>query len=325
MFDITALGELLIDFTPSGISENGNILFERNPGGGPGNLLAAASKLGARTAFLGKVGDDMFGRFLEETLTDNNIDTSGMKVSRTVNTTLAFVQLDPNGDRSFSFYRNPGADMMLEEGEIDETIIKSSKIFHFSSISMTDEPAKSATLRALEIAKKNDLIISFDPNYRPMLWRTPDDAKREILNGLKYANILKISDEEMAFITGESDMATGTECLRHYGINFIIVTLGKKGLFYKIGDMSGSLPTYNVKTIDTTGAGDAFLGGLLFKLKDINLPGILRLKKNEIENILDFANAVGACSTTKKGGIPSMPQPDEVEHCLKHMPKLIQH
>lgn len=323
MLDILALGELLIDFTPSGLSENGNMLFERNPGGGPANMLAAASGLGAKTAFIGKVGDDMFGRFLEKTLIDNHIGVSGLKFSRTVSTTLAFVQLDEHGDRSFSFYRNPGADMMLEEVDVDEKLIKASKIFHFGSISMTDEPARRATLKAVQIAKENDIVISFDPNYRPLLWRSPDDARREMILGLEFADILKISDEEMEFITGENDLTEGTKLLSDSGIGFVVVTLGKKGLFYRMGDITGSLPTYDVKTIDTTGAGDAFLGGLLFKLKDMDLPGILSIEKDKIENILGFANAVGACSTTKKGGIPSMPRLDEVDYCMKHADKII--
>jgi fructokinase len=265
----------------------------------------------------------MFGRFLEQLLRENNIDTAGLKFSQTVNTTLAFVQLNGSGDRSFSFYRNPGADMMLEEADVDDRIIRDSRIFHFGSISMTNEPSRAATLKALKIAKENGLIISFDPNLRPPLWKSLDDAKKEILTGLKYADLLKVSEEELEFITGEDDLRKGSNHLTEMGIRFIVVTLGKKGAFYKIGDKTGHLPTYDVKVVDTTGAGDAFMGGLLYRLKDIGLPEILSMPAAEIEEMLDFSNAVGACTTTRKGGIPSVPRFDEVEECMKNVRKLL--
>jgi fructokinase len=323
MFDIIALGELLIDFTPYGISDGGNPVFERNPGGAPANLLSAASKLGARTAFIGKVGDDLFGRFLAKTLKDNNIDTRGLRSSQTVNTTLAFVHLDSHGDRSFSFYRNPGADMMLEEKDLDHEMIKASKVFHFGTLSMTDEPARSATIKALEIARQNGALISFDPNLRPPLWKSLEEAKKQMIKGLEFADILKLSGEELEFLTGEKDVEKGVEYLGKYGIKLIIVTLGPLGVFYRIGDMTGRLPTYDVKVVDTTGAGDAFLGGALYKLKDIDPSQLGSLTRKEIEGVLDFANAVGACTTTKKGGIPAVPELQDVLRCMKDVPKLI--
>ncbi|MGE5612902.1 MAG: PfkB family carbohydrate kinase [Bacillota bacterium] len=324
MFDITALGELLIDFTPHGFSESGNPLFERNPGGAPANLLSAASKLGAATAFIGKVGNDAFGRFLAKTLEACNINTSGLKFSDSVNTTLAFVHLDEKGDRSFSFYRNPGADMMLEERDIDESLIKSSRIFHFGSLSMTGEPARSATLKALEIAKDSGAVISFDPNLRPPLWKSLDDARAQMRKGLEYANILKISEEELEFLTGEKEPAKGTEILLNCNCNIalIIVTLGPSGAFFRAGSLTGRVPTYDVKVVDTTGAGDAFLGGALYKLKGLGLEQLCTLSKKDLEDILSFANAVGALTTTKRGGIPAVPGIHDVERCMKEVPRL---
>ena len=317
MFDITALGELLIDFTPAGVSPAGNRIFETNPGGAPANMLAAASKLGASTAFLGMVGNGQFGQFLEKTLKDNRIDTRGLKFSQSINTTLAFVHLDEKGDRSFSFYRNPGADMMLSEEDLEADVIKSSRIFHFGSISMTDEPSRSATLKALEIAKNSGAVISYDPNLRPLLWKSLAEAKERILTGLNFADILKISGEELEFITGEKDIVRGTKELDKYGVKLIIVTLGPAGAFYRANDITGFQPTYDVAVVDTTGAGDAFLGAFLFKLRGFDLNDVKRLTANDLDKIIKFANAAGACTTTKKGGIPAVPELTEVEHCMR--------
>lgn len=322
MFDIAAIGELLIDFTPAGISSAGNLIFERNPGGGPANLLAAASKLGASAAFLGKVGNDQFGHFLEKTLKNSHIDTRGLRFSESVSTTLAFVHLNEQGDRSFSFYRNPGADMMISEGELDADILKSSKIFHSGSVSMTDEPSRSATLKAVEFAKNSGAIISFDPNLRPPLWKSLEEAKKQILTGINSADVLKISGEELEFITGEKDLARGTKQLEiKYGIKIITVTLGPAGAYYRAGDITGYHPTYDVPVVDTTGAGDAFLGAFLFKLRNTDLKDIRNLSSNELDGIMDFANAAGACTTVKKGGVPAVPELAEVERCMRETPK----
>jgi fructokinase len=323
MFDVTALGELLIDFTPSGVSENGNPLFERNPGGAPANVLASLSRLGARTAFIGKVGNDQFGRFLRDCLNLNKIDVSGLKMSETVKTTLAFVHLTDTGDRSFSFYRDPGADLTLEPSEILADMIRHSGIFHFGSLSLTDEPARSATLTALEIARDNGVIISYDPNLRPPLWKSPAEAEREIRRGLEYADILKISDEELVFITGESDLEKGSRILSDMGIGLIFVTLGLRGTFFRHGGDTGKLDTYGVRVIDTTGAGDAFLGGILYGLRGKKRADLAGLDKAEIERMTDFANAVGALTTTKKGAIPAVPSLEEVQSCMKDIPKLM--
>lgn len=323
MFDVTALGELLIDFTPHGISDNGNPLFERNPGGAPANVLAAVSRLGARAAFIGKVGNDQFGSFLTECLLENNIDVSGLGKSDRVKTTLAFVHLSETGDRSFSFYRDPGADLMLEPSDIPEDIIRQSSIFHFGSLSLTDEPARSATLKALSIARDNNVIISYDPNLRPPLWRSLSDAEREIRRGLEYADILKLSEEELYFITNEGDLEKGSRLLSDMGIGLIFVTLGPKGTFYRHGSDTGRLDTYDVRVVDTTGAGDAFLGGVLFRLRGKKRKDLAELCKTEIEQITDFANAVGALTTAKKGAIPAIPSLQEVLDCMKHIHKLV--
>jgi fructokinase len=322
MFDVVALGELLIDFTPAGISNAGNELFEKNPGGAPANVLAAVSKLGKSTAFLGMVGEDQFGIFLKEVLKKNGINVTGMKFSKEINTTLAFVHLDEKGDRSFSFYRKPGADMMLTKDDIDYDVIKNSKIFHFGSISMTDEPSRSATLAAVEFAKANGLIISYDPNFRPPLWKSAGDAVENMKVGLKYADILKISEEELELITGIKDMDKGAAMLYDMGVKVVLVTLGPRGCFYRYKGGTGRLDTYDTKVVDTTGAGDSFLGGVLYRLSEKRLEDICQLPKDEFEDIIDFSNAIGSLTATKKGAIPAMPTLEEVNMCRKQVPKL---
>lgn len=322
MFDVVALGELLIDFTPSGKSENGNMLFERNPGGAPANVLAALAKLGNKTGFIGKVGEDQFGYFLRSILNDINIDTTGLVTSKEVNTTLAFVHLDENGDRSFSFYRKPGADMMLTEKDINYELIKTSKIFHFGSVSMTDEPSRTATLKAADYARKNKVLVSYDPNLRPPLWCDLDTAKRIIIDGLKFTDVLKVSEEELVFLTGIKDLSEGSEYLsRQNDIKLIFVTRGPKGCFFRFGNNTGFKPAYDVKTIDTTGAGDAFWGGILHQLiKRGNDSSCLTIK--DIEEIADFGNAAGSLATTRRGAIPAMPSLYEIEACRNTVRKI---
>lgn len=325
MYDVVALGELLIDFTPAGRTENGNMIFESNPGGAPANVLVLLAKLGRSCAFIGKVGDDQFGRFLKDVLEKNKVDTKGLVFSGEVNTTLAFVHLDEHGDRTFSFYRKPGADVILEKNEIDFNLIGSSKIFHFGSVSMTNEPARSATLEAARYARENNVIISYDPNLRPPLWDDLVFAKEVILEGMKYANILKISEEEAEFLTGINSLEKSSEYLANkYGIQLILITLGSKGSFYRRGTKIGCTPTFDVKTIDTTGAGDAFLSGLLFQVLESKKP-IDEITDSEMRKFIEFANAAGSLSTTKKGAIPAMPTKEEILKCLtenKYLTKL---
>ena len=218
MFDVVALGELLIDFTPAGTSEAGNVLFERNPGGAPANVLAAVTKLGGTGALIGKVGSDQFGFFLRDVLEKHGIDGRGLRFSHDVNTTLAFVQLNEHGDRSFSFYRKPGADTTLAPEDLDFGLIDSAKIFHFGSLSMTDEPARSATRTALEYARKKGKIITYDPNWRPVLWTSDEQAKENMLFGLQYADVLKISEEELMFLTGSGDIDAGSRRFLERGV-----------------------------------------------------------------------------------------------------------
>jgi fructokinase len=317
MNDVVALGELLIDFTPYGISESGNSLFERNPGGAPANVAVALSKLKNKTAFIGMVGNDEFGTFLKNVLEDNGVNTVGLKFNNKVNTTLAFVHLKSNGDRNFSFYRNPGADMMITTNDIDFDIIGSSKVFHFGSLSLTDEPSRSAALAAVKFAKNNGIIISYDPNLRPQLWKSLELAKEMIVLGLDFADILKVSEEELEFITGTKELNEGTDILFNAGIRLIMVTLGEKGCFYRYEGGFGLVEAFKVNAVDTTGAGDAFLGAVLHKLSDSSINQIVNMKKAEMEEVIKFANAVGALVTTKKGAIPAMPAMDEIDGFIK--------
>lgn len=323
MFDVVALGEILIDFTPAGFSPSGNALFERNPGGAPANVAAAVARLGGSAAFIGKVGNDQFGRFLKRVLEENRIDTRGLRFSGEANTTLAFVHLDERGERSFSFYRNPGADTLLTVEDLDLTLIDEAKIFHFGSLSLTHEPSRSACLAAVEHARRAGKVISYDPNWRPPLWENDDVARSMMSLGLEMADVVKLSEAELELLTGSSDLNWGTRELMDRGIRLVVVTLGAKGCYYRSHAGTGHLPTYKAKVVDTTGAGDAFVGGLLFQLARLGGMGtglssldLQALSASELERMLAFANAVGALSTSKRGGIPSMPCLREVEECL---------
>jgi fructokinase len=321
MYDLCGLGELLVDFTPAGLAASGNVLFERNPGGSVANVMAAAAKLGLKTAFMGKVGNDQFGFFLKDVLGNLKVDTTGLRFSDQVPTTLAFVHLDEKGDRSFSFYRNPGADIVYATEDIDYNLIKNSRVLHVSSLSLTNEPARTATLQALQFAKNNGVQVSYDPNLRPPLWKNLTEAKKQLSSVLKYADILKLSHEELEFILGEVSLEEGTLELMNRGVLLIAVTLGPQGCFYRRGEICGYIPTYDIQVEDTTGAGDSFLGALLYRLcgcgKDVR-----GLSKPEIETMIDFANAAGALTTNQKGAIPALPTLTEVERCQKNGTKL---
>lgn len=323
MFDVVALGELLIDFTPNGISSKGNTLFERNPGGAPANVQVAVSRLGGTAAFIGKVGRDEFGLFLMETLKSNGVDTSGLTFCDEYPTTLAVVQLSREGNRTFTFYRSPGADTMLTAADVPESVIMSGNIFHFGSISLTDEPSREATFYALELAKKHNKIISFDPNLRPALWKSSSIARDMIIKALPYTDILKLSEEELTFVTGEHNLEKGSAVFEKMGITMILVTLGPKGTFYRFKGKTGHLYTYDTKICDTTGSGDAFLGGVLYSLKGKKLWDIKAMSTAEVEEIVDFSNAVGAMTGTKKGAIPAIPTLEEVKYCRNNIKKLI--
>lgn len=316
MYDVVALGELLMDFTPVGKSEKGNDIFECNPGGAPANVLAALAKMGKKTAFIGKVGKDSFGFILKEVLENNHISSEGLRLSEEINTTITFINLDKNGDRDFMFYRKPGADMMLRSDEVDYNLIKKSKIFHFGSVSMTSEPCKSATLKAAKYAEENGILVSYDPNLRIPLWNNKEQARMQILEGMKYVDILKISEEELEFITGIKDLEEGTAYLKDgYDIKVIFITMGSEGCFYRAPGNTGKLAGYKVTAIDTTGAGDSFLGGALYKILEIGKQ-LTDLNKSDMEDIIGFANAVGALVATKKGAISIMPEKREIEKLM---------
>jgi fructokinase len=321
MYDVCALGELLIDFTPSGTNDQGVALFGRNPGGAPANVLAQINKLSGTTAFLGKVGDDEFGRFLERILKDTGVDTAGLILDPAYLTTLAFVHLSENGDRSFSFYRREGADIMLRFEEINRSIIDNSKMFHFGSVSLSGQPCRDAVHEAVRYVKSKSKIISYDPNYRPLLWPNETEAKAEIAKLFDGADILKVSEEEMTLLTGETDLEKGTAPLVEQGVSIVLVSLGAKGAYYRCAAGSGSLPAYDVKTIDTTGAGDSFLGAVLFRLRYKNRAELKTIAVEELADIVDFANAAGSLTTTKRGAIPALPMIEAIENCREHIRK----
>lgn len=323
MYDVVALGEILIDFTPSGTNNLGMQLFSRNPGGAPANVLAMNAKLGGKTAFIGKVGADDFGNFLINILEASNIDTCGLTRIKDVPTTLAFVQLNDKGDRTFSFYRNPGADICLANEDVRAELLTNCRIFHFGSVSLTDEPCRSATLISVLKAKNAGAIISYDPNYRPFLWKDEQIARSEILNALPFADIVKVSEEEMVLLTGESNRESGAKKLAKFGAALVIVTLGAEGAYYYSSVGDGTIPTYDVKTIDTTGAGDAFLGSILFCIAGKKIDEIKQIKKSEWDQYIAFANAAGSLTTMDKGAIPAMPNIKQIRDCQSHT-KLLQ-
>ena len=311
--NVVALGELLIDFTDNGISPQGNPVMEANPGGAPCNVLAMLTKLGYQTAFIGKVGDDMFGKQLADALCEVGIGTDGLVYDKKIHTTLAFVHTFPDGDRDFSFYRNPGADMMLSEDEIDEELIRNAEIFHFGSLSMTAEPVKNATIKALKTAKEAGVTISFDPNLREPLWDSLDDAKREISFGMSRCDILKISDNEITWFTGKADFDEGVAALweMYPDIKMILVSMGRDGSrCYQKGRSVTVKPFLQEKTIETTGAGDTFCAGVLhYVLKQ----GLRDYSEDEMKDMLTFANAAASIITTRKGALRVMPSKEEVE------------
>jgi fructokinase len=317
MFDIVALGELLIDFTYHGRSENGTRLFEQNPGGAPANVLCAASNLGLSTAFIGKVGKDMQGDYLRRVLEEKGVDTRGLISAGDVFTTLAFVELSDSGERKFSFARKPGADTCLLTSEVKGELTEECRIFHFGSLSLTDEPSRSATIEAVIAAKKAGAIISYDPNYRAPLWRSENEATEIMQSVLHFADIVKISDEEVELITGESSPEAAANYLFQKGISCAVVTLGSNGAYTAVEGTSVMVPILdpNVSVADTTGAGDAFWGGFLYKL------AVSGLRPDELDQtqLLDFtvfANAVASLCVQKRGGIPAMPTISMVKEFL---------
>ena len=316
MIDVVALGELLIDFATVRTDTDGYPTMAAHPGGAPANFLAALTKFGAKTALIGKVGSDTFGKLLLGTLDKAGIDTRGMVVTDDVFTTLAFVTFDEHGDRDFTFSRKPGADTCLCFEEIDLSLIDEAKVFHFGTLSLTHEPARTATQKSVAYAKSKGLLVTYDPNLRKPLWADLEEAKEQLLWGLHQADVVKISDEEVEFLFGLSPEAGAAHILENFGVKLVFVTCGANGCFFKNANVEGHVPSLsNISVIDTTGAGDIFGGCALWKLLQTG-KSPETLNEAELRDIVTFACTAAGLSTTRSGGISSVPDYGEV---LKHL------
>lgn len=315
-FDVVAIGEILIDFTFQDYNEGGQKLFAQNAGGAPANVLVAIQRLGGKTAFIGKVGNDMHGHFLKKTLEAEKVVTDGLVIDSKYFTTLAFISLSESGERSFSFARKPGADTKLSQSEINTNLLKQTKIFHAGSLSLTNEPARSATFFAINSAKKNGAIISYDPNYRASLWRSEKIAKKHMKSLIPLTDLIKISDEETELLTGFSDVKKAAKYLYDSGIKIVVVTLGENGAYIFGKDGGEFIKSYPCKVVDTTGAGDSFWGGFLYKISKFDTK-IEEIKKEKLVEFAKFGNAVASLCVSKKGAIPAMPYAQDVNNLLK--------
>ena len=312
MPEAVCLGELLIDFMPQevGLPLIDTYTFRKAPGGAPANVAVGLARLGVEAGFIGKVGEDAFGRFLARVLQENGVDASQLRLCGEARTALAFVSLLTDGEHDFMFYRHPSADMLLRPQEIEEDYIAGARVFHFGSITLISEPSRSATLRAAEVARRHGLLVSYDPNLRLSLWPGESAAREGMKTGLPYADLLKVSREEASFLTGQEDLKEALGRLRSdYGTALAVATLGPGGCFYSAAAGSGRVPGFEVDAVDTTGAGDGFTAGLLAQLLRLapTREGIEKLQTSDLEKICTFANAVGALTTIKKGAIPSLP------------------
>lgn len=315
MISVTALGEVLIDFTDAGVSEGGQKLFERNAGGAPANVLVALQRMGFETAFIGKIGNDMHGEFLRGTLTSNGVNCDGLITDPDFFTTLAFVALDEQGDRSFSFARKPGADTQLKPEEVDERIIRNSRIFHIGSLSLTDEPARSATHHALELAKEAGCVLSYDPNYRANLWPNVGTAMEQMRSVLPMMDLVKISDEECGLLTDFDEPDAAAAAIVEQGASVCVVTVGGDGAYVRTAEGGEIVPPFPTGVVDTTGAGDSFWGGFLSAFLESNLePAKVTLA--DAKMMARVGNAVASLCVRKRGGIPAMPTRPEVEALL---------
>ena len=316
MPDIITCGELLIDFVPtvSGVSLLDAPAFKKAPGGAPANVAVGTSRLGISSGFLGKVGDDPFGHFLAKTLEDSRVDTQGLLFSTEARTALAFVSLRADGERDFMFYRHPSADMLYRADEVDLDYIRSAKIFHYGSISLIQEPSRSATLHAVDVASQGGLIISYDPNLRFNLWPDREKAHQGLLLGWSKANLIKASEEELQFLSGSSDILEGARRLWHSQLSLLVITQGKAGCTYLTRALHGFVPGFPVVPIDTTGAGDGFVAGLLAGL--VRQPEAWKVEV-DLQAVCTYANAVGALTTTQRGAIPALPTAEQVDSFIK--------
>ncbi|WP_312876173.1 carbohydrate kinase family protein [Paenibacillus alginolyticus] len=281
------------------------------------NVVAAMAKLGMKTGFIGKVGNDPFGRYLREALLQQGVSDSGLVASDEAHTTMAFIHLDSQGERSFHFSRKPGADQLLREDEVNLAMLEGTGIFHFGSISMTAEPSYSATIKSVQQAKEKGALISYDPNWRPSLWEDEQHAREAIHAGLRLADLVKVSEEEVIFLTGKGDIEIASkQLMERYSIQLLLVTAGSIGSFYRMNDWWGRVDSYSVHTVDTTGAGDGFLGAILYQVLMLGKP-LQVWSEDELCSALRFANAAGALATTRKGAIPSLGTFEEIEALMR--------
>lgn len=308
---ITALGEILIDYTPMPASNAGMAVFEQNPGGAPANMLACAARLGRKTAFIGKVGDDMQGRFLAETLRKTGIDTRALHVDGRYYTTLAFVELDGRGERSFSFARKPGADTQLAPEELDSALLAGTEIFHFGSLSLTEEPARAATFAAVRQARQAGAIIAYDPNYRPLLWDGPEAAMAQMQAPLPLVDLLKVSDDELPYLAGTTDCRQGAAELVARGVRCVVVTIGREGALVCTAQGAVMAAGFPACVVDTTGAGDSFWGGFLTCVSESGKP-LDDLTLQDFQRFARFGNAAASLCVEKRGAMPAMPDRDAV-------------
>lgn len=313
MYDILGLGELLIDLTPSGENDQGMALYARNPGGSIANMLAAFAKLGGSAAFVGKVGKDAFGDFLEQNLAAGGVDTRGVLRDDEVLTTLAIVTLLPDGDRSFIFYRKPGADIMLRPDELPLDMIAGSRMFHFAGVTLTDEPVRSANFAAARHAQANGAFISFDCNYRATLWESEEKAREIIPLALPCAHLVKVSEEELLLITGIEDPKKAAHSILDKGCGALLLSMGDQGSQVFTPTAHALVPSFKVEAIDATGAGDAFLGAVLWRLHQMGLPRVDSISRGDWQQLLSFGNAAGALTCTRRGGIPALPTMAEIK------------
>jgi fructokinase len=311
MYDIVSLGELLVDFTENGFSPAGMRLFEQNAGGAVTNLVCAASRCGSKTAFIGKVGNDMHGHFLKQAMLDAGVDMHALIEADDVFTTLAFVALAKSGEREFSFARKPGADTCLRPDELDMELLKNTRIFHTGSLSLTAEPARSATYEAIDAAKAAAAIISYDPNYRASLWESRDQAVTYMRSLIATADIVKASDEELPLLTCETDPQKAADVLINQGVRVVAVTLGSEGAYVRVGGEGRTVPGFTAKAVDTTGAGDAFFGGFLYRFLSAGRT-LKNVTADDAADCARFGNATASLCVEHRGGIPAMPNLDAV-------------
>ncbi|MCD8015647.1 MAG: carbohydrate kinase [Lachnospiraceae bacterium] len=316
MYHVVALGELVIDFSPGGVSDRGNALYERQPGGAPSNVLAAVSRLGGNAALMGMVGDDSFGYYLQEMALSCGIDCAGLCFTKEAYTTLAFVHLDGSGERSFTVMRKPGADTQLRREQVRTDMISDTRILHVSAAALTDDPCREAVFYAAMCAKKENKLISFDANYREALWGR-EEAVKVMRSFLPYVDILKVSEEEMTMLTDVNDIPQGAKKLSEQGISLVTVTCGSEGSYYSYAGGVGFVPTYTVQTIDTNGAGDAFLGTLLYQISCLQDGGIKDIPQKNMERMLRAASAAGALCAARPGALLNGPTREEINELAK--------